>query len=138
MEQVKLRKCPFCGKDVADYASCMEMRVCADFRKCEEGQYVCVVCSFARGGCVASTGFFPTREEAEEAWNMRDEPFVVMEGPEIGQTVSVDAIMRLAERCARGPVRPSGRPSASRQADACPSPEHAPERVAQAKNGGPA
>lgn len=65
-----LSYCPFCGKHVAIFARCQEMKACTDYRSCE-GHYFCAVCSFQRGGCGASSGFFPTKEEAAAAWNMR-------------------------------------------------------------------
>lgn len=66
-----LDSCPFCGKRVAIFARCQEMQICTEYRKCQESHYVCVVCSFSRQGCGASTGFFPSREEAAAAWNRR-------------------------------------------------------------------
>jgi hypothetical protein len=65
--------CPFCGKDVAIFVNCQEMRVCADYRKCEDSHYLSVACSYQHGGCGVSTGFFPTAEEAADAWNRRIE-----------------------------------------------------------------
>jgi len=91
-----LTSCPFCGRSVAIYATCQEMKVCGKWKPCEEGEYVCVVCSFERGGCGASTGFFPTKAEAAEAWNTRDEPYIVLEGPEIGKLEEMEILRRIS------------------------------------------
>lgn len=69
-ETISLSSCPFCGKRVAIFARCQEMKACADYRSCE-GHYFCVACSFQRGGCGASSGFFPSKAEAAAAWNNR-------------------------------------------------------------------
>ena len=70
-EDISLSPCPFCGKDIAMFTKCQEMKFCPDYRSCPEGHYICAVCSFQRGGCGASTGFFPTPKEAADAWNER-------------------------------------------------------------------
>lgn len=69
--EMSLAPCPFCGKQIAMFINCQELRACASARACEDGHYLSVVCSFQRGGCGASTGFFPTPLEAAEAWNRR-------------------------------------------------------------------
>lgn len=66
-----LLPCPFCGLDAASFANCQEMRTCEGFRRCAESRYVIAVCSFNNGGCGASTGFWPSAEEAAKAWNER-------------------------------------------------------------------
>lgn len=89
-EEHELSACPFCGKETSlCFANCQEMRACEDFRQCEDGHYLSVVCSFQRGGCGASSGFFPTAEEAAAAWNRR--PEITIDGPEIGELVRLTA-----------------------------------------------
>ncbi|MBR6030100.1 MAG: hypothetical protein IKP40_13535 [Clostridia bacterium] len=84
--QYELAACPFCGKETSlCFANCQEMRACEDFRQCEDGHYLSVVCSFQRAGCGASSGYFPTAEEAAAAWNRR--PVITIDGPEIGGPV---------------------------------------------------
>ncbi len=70
-KQFSLSACPFCGKDVALFARCNEVSACGGWRECSSAKYVTVVCSFQRGGCGSSTGFYPTPAEAEAAWNRR-------------------------------------------------------------------
>lgn len=67
---MKIGNCPFCGKDVATIANCQEMKECESMGSCKS-HYFLVVCTFSRGGCGASSGYFPTPEEAAEAWNQR-------------------------------------------------------------------
>lgn len=67
----QLMACPFCGKDVADLTDCQELEACGDWEKCQRESFKAVVCSFLPGGCGASTGFYPTAEEAVDAWNSR-------------------------------------------------------------------
>lgn len=67
----ELKACPFCGKDIANFATCQQLQACKGFRECDDGHYLSVVCSMLDGGCGASTGFFPTFEAAARAWNRR-------------------------------------------------------------------
>ena len=88
--QYELDACPFCGKETSlRFSNCQEMRACEDFRQCKDGHYLSVVCSLARGGCGASSGFFPTAEEAAAAWNRR--PEITIDGAEIGELVRLTA-----------------------------------------------
>ena len=72
----ELKACPHCGKkDTVDFTTCVETEDCAHFEECpEEEPYYCVVCNIHKGGCGASGGFAPTRQEAVEKWNRRAEP----------------------------------------------------------------
>lgn len=88
-QEYELDACPFCGKDVVSFINCQEMRACEDFRQCEDGHYLSVVCSFKNGGCGASSGFFPTAQEAADAWNRRAE--ITIDSPEIGELVRIAA-----------------------------------------------
>lgn len=75
----KLNVCPFCGKDVAEISSVRDCEECANFEDemCPEfekngscsGKFI--VCNFNKGGCGASSGWYPTVEEAVIAWNKR-------------------------------------------------------------------
>lgn len=66
-----MKPCPFCGNAYPIFANCMEMQICEDFRSCGDGHYFTAICSFKNKGCGASTGFYPTKEEAAAAWNER-------------------------------------------------------------------
>ncbi len=71
-EDFYLAACPFCGLDAADFTDCQELQACETWRKCPvESRYVAVVCSFYRGGCGASTGFYPNAATAALKWNHR-------------------------------------------------------------------
>lgn len=76
-----LKPCPFCGNTMLDISDVRDCEDCANF----EAEDVCpafepagfcnmkfVVCSFYKGGCGASSGWYKTEEEAVEAWNRRD------------------------------------------------------------------
>lgn len=79
----KLNVCPFCGKDVAEVSSVRDCEECANFesemcpefeKRNEVDTAICgkfIVCNFNRGGCGASSGWYPTVEEAVVAWNKR-------------------------------------------------------------------
>ena len=69
----KLKRCPFCGKEVAVVSSCVEVEGCGNFESCGGAGYSCVVCDAQNGGCGASGGYHDTREEAIDAWNRRAE-----------------------------------------------------------------
>ena len=69
---MKIEKCPFCGKDVAEISNCQELEECRHFEKCHAtGPYVCVVCNIHEGGCGASSGYYVSEEKAIAAWNSR-------------------------------------------------------------------
>ena len=70
-QNISLDPCPFCGKDVADFATCQEVQACENFRSCDSGHYLTIVCSFKNGGCGASSGFWPSCQEAANAWNRK-------------------------------------------------------------------
>lgn len=78
--------CPFCGKaespSVETARSCEDCMHFEDEEKCpayepfdDEWEDRCpfktVVCTFDKGGCGASGGWYPTREKAIAAWNKR-------------------------------------------------------------------
>lgn len=77
----KLKPCPFCGKDVAEFAMVCTLEECANFEEedCPEcydpaGSDGCmhlVICSINKGGCGSSTGRYVNKERAAEAWNRR-------------------------------------------------------------------
>lgn len=98
MPESLLDPCLFCEKGIAMFVKCQEMKFCADYRKCEDGHYTSVVCSFQRGGCGASTGFFPTPQEAADAWNRRPCK-ITMDGTTIALgSVTVNSIREKIER----------------------------------------
>ncbi len=69
---IKLLPCPFCGKDIALFTNCQEVEACETFGECPlKSHYLAVVCSCAKKGCGAASGFYPTYREAAEAWNRR-------------------------------------------------------------------
>lgn len=78
----KLKRCPFCGKDVAVVSNLQDCEICANFEdeNCPnyetEGSDGCphfIICDHSKGGCGAATGWYLTLDEAAEAWNRRDE-----------------------------------------------------------------
>ena len=67
---MKIEKCPFCGKEVAETSNCKEL--CRHFEGCLATEpYVCVVCNVHEGGCGASSGYYDSAEKAIAAWNRR-------------------------------------------------------------------
>ena len=69
---MKIEKCPFCGKQIAEIGNCKNMEECEHFEECPAVEpYVCVVCSINKGGCGASTGYHEGVEKAIAAWNRR-------------------------------------------------------------------
>ena len=75
-----LRECPFCGKDVADFATAKELEDCQnseDEDVCPAYQFDChcnrftICCNVHKGGCGATTGYAWGREMAAEKWNRR-------------------------------------------------------------------
>lgn len=76
----ELNPCPFCGNKMLDITDVRNCEDCANF----EAEEVCpafepgkfcgmkfVVCSFYKGGCGASSGWYKTDAEVIEAWNKR-------------------------------------------------------------------
>ena len=69
---MKIEKCPFCGKEVAEISNCKELEGCGHIEGCPvTGPYVCVVCNMFEGGCGASSGYYDSAEKAIAAWNRR-------------------------------------------------------------------
>lgn len=72
---MKIEKCPFCGKQIAEIGDCKNMEECEHFEECPAVEpYFCVVCSINKGGCGASTGYQEGVEKAIAAWNRRAKP----------------------------------------------------------------
>lgn len=69
-ENVELKPCPFCGGQNIGADSCNGLEECANFEECDS-QYHAIVCNCNKGGCGASSGYYPTLEKAIEAWNRR-------------------------------------------------------------------
>lgn len=77
----KMAPCPFCGKDVAVLTDMHDLEECANFEDedcpCEQYEpsgrcgYYTVVCNANKGGCGSSSGYFPTEQQAIQAWNKR-------------------------------------------------------------------
>ena len=72
----ELKRCPFCGKDVAEVGTVADHA----FMDRDDTAYYwasrsySVVCNFLKGGCGAATSSrFRSEEEAIEAWNRRDD-----------------------------------------------------------------
>ena len=69
---MKIEKCPFCGKQIAEISNCKELEGCRHFESCPATEpYVCVVCNMFEGGCGASSGYYDSEEKAIAAWNSR-------------------------------------------------------------------
>lgn len=71
-EKVEFKPCPFCGGQSIDLDSCKGLEECENFEECSS-QYHAIVCNWNKGGCGASSGYYPTVEEAIDAWNRRTE-----------------------------------------------------------------
>jgi hypothetical protein len=72
---MKIEKCPFCDKAVAEITNCKDLEECRHFEKCPATEpYVCVVCNMFEGGCGASSGYYDSVEKAIAAWNRRAQP----------------------------------------------------------------
>ena len=71
-EQYSLKPCPFCGMDVAIFATCRDLEACASYQRCKSEYMVLAVCNVNAGGCGASSGFRDTCEQAADAWNGRE------------------------------------------------------------------
>lgn len=69
-----LKRCPFCGKQVAIIDTCHELEDCANFERCGDGGYYSVVCNFNHGGCGGSAGYDRTELGAISRWNRRAQP----------------------------------------------------------------
>ena len=70
-KMTELKPCPFCGGEKLVITSCAELEICNNFEKCERTHYYTVCCDFNQGGCGASSGYRPSKEEAIEAWSRR-------------------------------------------------------------------
>ena len=69
---MKIEKCPFCGKEVAEIDNCKNIEECEHFEECPAVEpYVCVVCNMHEGGCGASSGYYDSEAKAIAAWNHR-------------------------------------------------------------------
>lgn len=69
----ELKKCPFCGKKVAECKSVVEIEEIDennDLYGRWEDTYE-VVCNYNKGGCGATSGARGCKDEAIEAWNRR-------------------------------------------------------------------
>ena len=67
----ELKPCPFCGGENIEISTCKELEDCANFEECQSIGFYSIVCNINKGGCGASSGYYPTVEEAIEAWNRR-------------------------------------------------------------------
>jgi hypothetical protein len=78
---MKIEKCPFCDKAVAEITNCKDLEECRHFEKCPATEpYVCVVCNMFEGGCGASSGYYDSAEKAIAAWNRRSDAVPVVRG----------------------------------------------------------
>lgn len=69
---MNLNHARFAGGQNIGVDSCNGLEECANFEECDS-QYHAIVCKWNSGGCGASSGYYPTAEEAIEAWNRRIE-----------------------------------------------------------------
>jgi hypothetical protein len=84
---MKIEKCPFCDKAVAEITNCKDLEECRHFEKCPATEpYVCVVCNMFEGGCGASSGYYDSVEKAITAWNRRADAAPVVRGEWVGVT----------------------------------------------------
>lgn len=65
-----IKKCPFCGNDVAIGVSCKQINCVECCEDCDTITYA-IVCDFENGGCGAMGGFRDTCDDAITAWNSR-------------------------------------------------------------------
>jgi hypothetical protein len=78
---MKIEKCPFCGKQIAEITNCNDLEECRHFEKCPATEpYVCVVCNMHEGGCGASSGYYDSEAKAIAAWNRRADAVQVVRG----------------------------------------------------------
>ncbi len=70
-ETISLLPCPFCGKDIARFADCEQVRACSNWHECRSAKYVTVICSCMDNGCGTSVGYYPNPEQAATVWNHR-------------------------------------------------------------------
>ncbi len=83
---MKIEKCPFCDKDVAETSNCREL-----LESCPAAEpYVCVVCNMHEGGCGASSGYYDSAEKAIAAWNRRA-------GKDINVTTNADRMRSMSD-----------------------------------------
>lgn len=71
---MKLKPCPFCGKNVADLGTVAEQELLDSDNEnyALYSSLYSVECNFLNGGCGASIGqFYDHPEQAAEAWNRR-------------------------------------------------------------------
>jgi Lar family restriction alleviation protein len=73
MTNIKLRECPFCGGGNIVIDGCQGLEGCNNFEECTSSSFIAVVCDFNHDGCGASSGYYPTKVQAIEAWNRRAE-----------------------------------------------------------------
>ena len=67
----KLKPCPFCGGEKLIITSCVELEEGNNFAECGCMPNYTVCCDYKQGGCGATSGYRPNKEEAIEAWNIR-------------------------------------------------------------------
>ena len=88
---MKIEKCPFCGKQIAEIGNCKNMEECEHFEECPAVEpYVCVVCSISKGGCGASASYQESVEKAIAAWNSRT-------GKDINVATNADRIRGMSD-----------------------------------------
>lgn len=74
MSEIKLKPCPFCGRETTPEICTLAEIACHDEDEATEFEqtHFAVACNYSRGGCGASTGgICEMEEEAAEAWNRR-------------------------------------------------------------------
>lgn len=60
-----LKRCPFCGADVAEF------KVFPEDGHARFSRKYGIVCDYERGGCGGAGGIYSTPEEAVAMWNQR-------------------------------------------------------------------
>lgn len=69
----KIKACPFCGNATAPrFSTIKATNECNRFEECDDCTVLCIVCSFDKGGCGATSGYRADRQKTIDAWNRRE------------------------------------------------------------------
>ena len=69
----ELLPCPFCGHTTAPaFSTIAATEECNHFEECEDCTILCIVCTFDKGGCGATSGYRADKQKTIDAWNTRE------------------------------------------------------------------